>query len=642
MKLKKKLFQIYPNSNPRLVFFYGVLALGLVILVGGLAWRQLIQGAEYRAREKRQNQRRILHPAPRGDILDRNGVLLAGTRPHYTAVIHLNELRSAFREEYIIRVRQARQSRATQSHSALQNSARGAVVQRYLDQINVLLGRSETINLRRLRRHFSWKLLLPFPLIQDLESKEYALLTEHLPIDSPIELYATGVRYYPYGPSASHTLGYVVSTEDISQEGVPGDDLRTFRFKGKTGKTGLERFFEANLLGLSGGEIWVVDPVGFQYDKPLQQQPPRKGNDLHISLDIELQRIAEAALGDKTGAIVALEVTTGKLLALVSKPDYDLNDFSPYISPETIQAINERGAWLNRATQGLYPPGSVFKVIVALAALRHGVTDFEESIYCAGSHRVGNLIFPCHHALGHGDVTLKEALIQSCNIYFYQIGLRTGVRAISAEARRFGLDQPTGIELPFEATGMIVPDPQWKQSRRREPWRPGDTANLSIGQGFLLVTPLQIATFMASLARGDTLSRPTLMNADAPLPPDHRTSGTLGLPPSDYALLIEALKQVVETGTGRLARIQGLPIVAKTGTAQVRSKGHKLTLGWFAGFAPADEPQIALCVMIEGTDPDDNFSGGRTAGPIAKIILKKYFAQQQFKSRLASLSVPSH
>ena len=624
MKLKKKIFRIYSRSNPRLVFFYGVLFLLSLTLAGGLAWRQLIQNAEYRAREKRQNQRRILHPAPRGDILDRNGDLLASSRPQYTATIHLNELRSAFREAYINRVREARQSGSDESRSALQNAARSAVIQDYLDTINVLLGRSETVNPRNVKRHFSWKLLLPFPLVQDLQPEEYALLTEQLPVDSPIELYAAGVRHYPYDSAASHTLGYVVSTEKLSHEGLPGDDLRTFNVKGKTGKAGIEYAFEANLLGLSGGEIWVVDPTGFQYDKPLQHQPPRKGDDLRISLDIALQQTAEAALGDKTGAIAVLDVATGEVLALASKPDYNLNDFSPYISSETIQSINERGAWLNRATQGLYPPGSVFKVIVALAALRHGVIDFEETVNCTGSHRVGNLIFPCHHAPGHGDVNLKEALTLSCNVYFYQVGLRTGVEALSAEARRFGFDQPTGIELPFETSRMIVPDPQWKKDRGLGPWRPGDTANISIGQGFLLLTPLQMATFMASLARGETLTTPTLIHSKEALP-NKSAKTSLDLPEADYTRLIKALQNVVETGTGRRAQIEGHSIAAKTGTAQVRFKGEKLTIGWFAGFAPAEDPEIALCVMIEGGNPDDNFGGGLTAAPIAKTVLQHYF-----------------
>ena len=621
-----RLFEIHSSYNPRLAFFLLVFVSMFLFLGVGLAWRQLIQGKEYSVREKHQSQRRILQPGARGNILDRNGKLLVGNRPRFSAVVHLNELRSEFREEYIKQVRQMRDAGQSRSRYTLQREARAFVIQRYLDQLNVLLGHAKTVDSRELERHFSARLLLPFPLMKDLTLQEYGFLTEQLSTKSPIQIYATSARYYPYGSAASHTLGYVVSTDAISEEGVPGGDIRTFSFKGKTGKSGLERFFEADLSGESGGEVWTVDPAGFQYEEPVAQKIPIKGEDLTISLDIDLQIIAEKALGDKKGAIVAIEVGTGEVLVLASKPDYDLSKFSPYLPSAVVEDINERGAWLNRAIQGLYPPGSTFKMITALAALDKHIVNFQDTVNCVGVHRIGDLLFSCNARYGHGEVDLAQAITHSCNVYFYEVGVETGIKNISAEARRFHLNEPTGIELSYETKRMVIPDREWKKERGFGPWWPGDTANTSIGQGFLLVTPLQMATFMASLARGETFVQPTLRHNVSPSP-SAVSSEPLNIPREQYAQLMAAMQNVVETGTGKLARIEGLPIAGKTGTAQVRARGKKLTLGWFICFAPVENPQIALCVMLEGVDPQDGYTGGGTAAPIAKTILEKYFAR---------------
>ena len=621
-----RLFEIHSSYNPRLALFLLVFASMFLFLGVGLAWRQLIQGKEYSVREKHQSQRRILQPGARGNILDRNGKLLVGNRPRFSAVVHLNELRSAFREEYIKQVRQMRDAGQSRSRYTLQREARAFVIQRYLDQLNVLLGHAQTVDSRELERHFSARLLLPFPLMKDLTLQEYGFLTEQLSTKSPIQIYATSTRYYPYGSAASHTLGYVVSTDAISEEGVPGGDIRTFSFKGKTGKSGLERSFEAELSGESGGEVWTVDPAGFQYEEPVAQKIPIKGEDLTISLDIDLQITAEKALGDKKGAVVAIEVGTGEVLVLASKPDYDLSKFSPYLHSAVVEDINERGAWLNRAIQGLYPPGSTFKMITALAALDKHIVNFQDTVNCVGVHRIGDLLFSCNARYGHGEVDLAQAITHSCNVYFYEVGVETGIKNISAEARRFHLNEPTGIELSYETKRMVIPDREWKKERGFGPWWPGDTANTSIGQGFLLVTPLQMATFTASLARGETFVQPTLRHNASPSP-SAVSSEPLNIPREQYAQLMAAMQNVVETGTGKLARIEGLPIAGKTGTAQVRSRGKKSTLGWFICFAPVENPQIALCVMLEGVDPQDGYTGGGTAAPIAKTILEKYFSR---------------
>lgn len=631
------LFERHSLHNPRLNFFFAAVAALMLVLIGGLGYRQLLQKDDFERMAERQNMRRIIQPGPRGDIFDRHGRLLVGNRARYSAVIYLGEIRDEFRREYWERVRALRLKHQQEgfrqplrfNSQTLQREARAAVLERYLQQINSILGREETLNVREMDRHFAERLLLPFPLIRDLSPEEQARLREQIAVDSPVQVFTDSARHYPFKDAAAHTLGYVVSTLDVPQEGVPGEDLTTRTFQGKLGRTGLERAFEESLQGESGGEVWLVDPVGFQYQL-VEQKPPRKGADLHTSLDMTIQMAAENSLGQRTGAVVVVDIQTGEILALVSKPSYDLNLLSPFIPSTVYEAINEQGAWLNRATQGLYPPGSTFKLITAAALLRNGVVTPDTIIDCGPNFAVGNRLFPEHSRVGLGPINLPTALEKSSNVYFYQTALKLGIRKLADEARMFGLDTPTGLELPFEARGTVVPDPEYKRRRHHSNWVPGDTANVSIGQGDLLTTPLHMALFTASLARGETLTRPTILK----IPDNQRETidhggGPIALAPSDYQAIIDGMERAVGPGgTGRSARIPGLRIAGKTGTAQIRKDGQPMTLAWFIGFAPVDDPQIALAVMVEGSPDEDTTAGGRTAAPIARAAFEAYFSGQ--------------
>ncbi len=600
-----------------------IVALVVIVLESGLAYRQIHLGDTYREQELQQNFRRILIPGPRGDILDRDGRLLVGNRPLFSAVVYLNELRPAFREEYLTLVRQARDSGENVDRNQLQVKARQRVVQGYMDQVNAVLQREESVENRRIERHFAQNLLLPLPLIHDLQAEEYARLIEQIPVDSPVQVITDYARHYPHGHAAAHALGFVTATDDVSDEGVPGADLTTFRFKGKAGRSGVERAFEDHLQGTAGGEIWVVDPSGFQYRRT-DHRPPVKGNDLYTSLDLDLQWAAEDRLDRYTGTVIALDIRTGEVLAIASRPAFDLNDLSPFLSNRVDREIRESGGWLNRAIQGLYPPGSTFKLVTAIAGQRLGHITPETEVDCPGYHVVGNRRFQCHIRTGHGTVDLVEAISASCNVFFYQKGLEAGVDAISREARNFGFDAPTGIELPGESRRPNVPDRDWKSQNRNERWFPGDTANLSIGQGFLLVTPLQMASFTASLARGETRTVPTLRRVGNPDSIDHRGEA-IALSPEDQFQIIAGMERSTMDGTSRPVAIPGVRIAGKTGTAQVRPGGQPLTLAWFVGFAPVDDPRIAIAVMIEGSDPHDNYHGGSTAAPIARAVFEAYF-----------------
>jgi penicillin-binding protein 2 len=631
------LVESHKGYDLRIVLFYPLIALLLLVLTGGLAYQQFIKADVHQERERMQSHRRILVPGPRGNIFDREGRLLVGNRPRFAVVLYLDELRREFRDEYIRIRKNYRESgdRDLPSAAQMELLARNSVVQRYLDQVNDVLRRDERVNATELRRHFLRERLIPYTLIDDLTPADYARLIESLPVRSPLQVYTSSTRHYPYGSAAAHTLGYTGIDPDFEAQDFPGEDLTTFKMKGAVGRSGLERQYDALLQGEPGGTIFRVDPSGYKINPPIERRLPVQGGNLTVSLDIDLQLAAEQALArtGMAGAAVALDVATGEVLALASKPDYDLNDFTPRLSHAKAAVINEAGAWYHRAIQGIYPPGSSFKILTAIAGLRSGAIEPDSTVECTGTFRVGNRTFVCNNHRDRGEINLVQAIEKSCNTFFYKYGLEIGPELIAQEARRFHLDQPTGIELPHESRHMLVPDPEWKQRRRGERWFPGDTANFSIGQGDLIVTPLQMAAFAASVARGQTVTNPTLLHDPSRAP---QRSDAIGLTAAGYATLLQGMEQVVSpTGTARILttpfmRIPGLTIAGKTGTAQKRvESGKNVNFAWFICFAPAERPEIALAVMIEGDTPGEEVAGGLYAGPVVQAILKQWWEKKQ-------------
>lgn len=622
---------IYRNTQHRLKIYYWLFAVLFVILLMGLMHRQIMLYGKYNEQVQQQNYRRILMPGPRGDIYDRNGELLVGNRPLFKAVVYLNELRPEFRRKYYELIRIARadaEAKKEQGISVKINTsevairARKEVVQQYLNKINVVLNRHETLEHEDIEKHFRQNLLLPMTLISDLQEAEYARLIEHIPVDSPVQIITDSARYYPHGAAACHVLGFTSPSTDYPDNRLAGAELRTFKFPGKVGRTGIEKAFNDTLQGQSGGEIWVVDPSGFQYERTTFIAPV-KGTDVVSSLDIRLQEAVENAMGTHTGAAVALDVRTGEVLVMASKPNFDLNDLSPILTYETDAKIRESGGWLNRCIQGLYPPGSTFKLVTAVALLRTGTITPETVEVCNGSYMVGRRAFPCHKRWGHGEENVSTAIRDSCNVFFYANAIRMGILPLAETARMFGLDKRTGIELPAETGRTVVADPDYKYRRFYENWFDGDTANTAIGQGYMLVTPLQMACVTASLARGDTRTLPSIVH----IPGRVVNHGGQALPLDNvqYRAIIDGMILATKDGTAKLAGIPGVTIASKTGTAQIPIKGHQTNLGWYVGFAPAENPQVAIAIMIEGTDPGDSFHGGSTAGPIARAFYRKYF-----------------
>ena len=379
------------------------------------------------------------------------------------------------------------------------------------------------------------------------------------------------------------------------------------------GRDGLEKQFDGVLQGEAGYSILRVDPAGYKVNPPIEHRLPVQGRSLTCSLDIGLQKAAEDAilqLGDVVGAAVALDVHTGEVLVMASEPGYDLNVFSPHLSVASAADIEARKAWTNIALMASTPPGSTFKIVVSTAALKSGsLTPTDLPADCEGSMMIGNRRFNCENGLGHhGKLQLPDAIAESCDVYFWTVGLRTTVETIAAEARRFHLDRPTGIELPGETRRMLIPDPAWKERARQENWTPGDTANMSIGQGDVQETPLVMACFAASFARDEVWTRPYLVHD--PQRPAQHTERT-GLASAQRAAILEGMEGCTSSpgGTAYLLtslpelQVPGVRVAGKTGTAQIKRPKGEIDQAWFICFAPLGDPKIAIAVSIEGRRP---------------------------------------
>lgn len=633
------LVESHKGYDSRVVFFYFVIAALVLLLAGGLAWEQLVRSAFRTAAEEHQNRRRVIIPGPRGRILDREGRVLVGSEPRLSVVLYVDGLQDEFiREMRIIRknYREAGDKDAP-SLDGFTRIARYTVVQRYLDQVNAILHSTYQIDSGDLEKYFAQQtLVLPYTLITDLSKADFAQLTERLPVRSPLQVYTSNVRTYPYKSAAAHTLGYLSANPNINAEDFPGDKFQTFKLKGTIGKDGLERWFDEKLQGEVGGAIYLVNKDGYRVNKPLAQRFPRPGQDLVTSLDIDLQQVAEQSIAAEDtgeGAAVVLDVHTGEVLVMASKPDYDLNQFSPRITREVVQQIEATHAWDNRAMNGLYAPGSTFKILVSIAGMRAGTIPINQPIVdCEGVTKIGGSVFVCENRRGiHGEILLPEAIAHSCDIFFYEAGLRTTARTIVDEAHRFGLGLATGIELPGETKAAVIPDDAWAaRHTEHKHMYPGDIANMSIGQGWVLVTPLQMACFAASVARNETTTKPTLIH-DANRPPLH--TEPIGLTREQRIALLQGMEGVITHGTAApVASLDDyklpVPTAGKTGTAQVGPKGHQINIAWFICFAPIDNPEIAMAVTVKGDTVGETFEGGRHGFPAAAKILRAYFEKK--------------
>jgi penicillin-binding protein 2 len=601
MELNTQRMEDFRGRHKYFVLFAGI-AFFLVLLT--LWYTQVIKGSEYR-RLSTNNCIRIREaPAARGMILDRKGRILAHNRPSFEVYLVPEDLN--MNPEVLIHVGQ------------MLNMDREEVKERLKSQ--------------KKRAPFR-----PVKIKSDIEWNELALLETnrvHLP---GLLVDVRPRRAYDYGQLASHLIGYLgeIDEDELRQSGGT-----SYRMGDLVGKYGVEYCWESDLKGVDGGRQVEVDAVGREI-KNLRSVEPFPGNNLVLTIDLDVQRVAEEAFQDKNGALIAMDPKRGRILAMVSKPSFDPDAFAGSISPDEWKSLieNPHSPLQNKGIQGQYPPGSVFKIITAIAGLETGLINPNTKLTCRGVYPYGNRNFRCWREEGHGSIDLYRAIVESCDIYFYQVGLKVGVDEIARYASAFGLGRPTGISLPHEKSGM-VPSTWWKKKRLGVPWYSGETLSLAVGQGYINTTPIQILTLISAIANGGKFYLPQVVervedvyrNTLRDYPPVE--VGEVNISEKTLRFIQEALVGVVHDsrGTGWACALKDVKVAGKTGTAQVikipqdfkKEDKERLPLkykdhAWFVAYAPFEDPVISIVVLVE-----HGGSGGTAAAPIAKKVIEKY------------------
>lgn len=595
-----------PELRARTRVLYSIVIVSFVALVARLFILQIVQADRYTFLSENNRVRIKRIPGTRGMIFDRQGQLLVDSRPSFDLLF------------------------VPEDTEEPENTLR---------QLARYLGREEKELLAVLEENKRRPAFEEVVLGRDVDWSTVVAVETHQ-LDLPgVTLRARPRRSYADGPIGAHVLGYL---GEIGSKQLKALKARGYALGDEVGQYGLERRWEDLLRGQSGGQQVEVDALGRRV-RVLHEVTDVPGYTVHLTLDRQLQETAFQALKDKEGTIVALDVHTGDILAMVSTPAFDPNVFSRGIKSEEWSAlIKDRLRPLsNRSIQGQYPPGSAFKVIMTIAGLEEGLIQPESRISDPGYYVFGNRAFRDWKKQGHGSVDLHRAIVESCDVYFYQVGQRVGVDRIARWARAFGLGEKTAVALDDEKDGLI-PDSVWKRKKYRQPWYPGETISLAIGQGYLTVTPLQMANMMAAVANGGTLYRPRIVNkvesVDGAVVREYGPEKirTINVKPATLERLRNALADVVRSnaGTGGAARSSIVEIAGKTGTAQVVEmrgayvKSEQLAYfvrdhAWFVSYAPAQNPKIAVVVLVE-----HGGHGGSAAAPLAKKVIEKYMELQ--------------
>lgn len=581
----------------------GIISLIVLFVFSALGFRlwqlQIVEGDRFRTLSEKNRIRLNRLPSIRGLMLDRTGRVVAGNHPSFDVILVPEDV----------------QNRLTTLHTLVA----------YLPEAAGFLEGKAPRNPRRpayegisVARDISWDTL--------------AAIEAHQ-LDLPgVTVEASLKRFYAAGNLAAHLVGYIgeVNQNEIAEN-------KRYRQGDLVGKVGLEKAWEEHLRGYNGGQQIEVDATGRKL-RVLDEVKTRPGYNLHLTLDVELQEQVEQALGEAEGSVVVLAVETGEVLALASRPTFDPNLFALSIKPNEWRTLVEDPLrpLTNRALRGQYPPGSTFKPFMALAALEEGVITPETQFNCQGGLPFGGRTFHCWKRPGHGWVDLKQALAQSCDVYFYKVGLRLGIQNIAQHARRFWLGQD--LKLQLEAASGVIPDVEWKRRRFNAPWYEGETLSVVIGQSYVLTTPIQMAVATAALANGGVVYRPFFVTqvSDA----DGESIQTyspevvtrIDIPEEHLHVVRDGMREVVhgERGTGKKAFLPSVEVAGKTGTSQVVSRihdeeeevpRHHRDHAWFIAFAPAQNPQIAVACLIEHAGK----GGGVAAAPVVRQVLEAYF-----------------
>ncbi|NQT47242.1 MAG: penicillin-binding protein 2 [Candidatus Omnitrophica bacterium] len=549
------------------------------LVAGGLFFTQVLKSAYYKELSETNRIRLLPIPSPRGRILDRNGIPIVDNRLSYDVCLIDEGLKN--REET-------------------------------LKKLAEILKRSPEELLEAATRRSSAPFMLKV-ICRDI-GKEAVLKVEESRLHMPgIIIQTRPLRHYVYGDITSQVSGYVGEIDKLSLSRLKPYG---YRIQERIGRAGLEKGYDNYLRGDWGGMQLEVDHMGRQ-KQVLGERLPQSGRDLKLTLDIELQKIAHEALDGRPGAVIVMDPRDGQILALAGEPAFDPNVF---VVPDNTKGVREilkdkSSPLLNRAIGCAYPPGSVFKIAIALSALDSKKISAETSFECSGSYLLGGRRFHCWREGGHGAQRVVDGIKNSCNVFFYNVGKETGVDIISEYGQRFGFGKPTGVDLPDEAAGLL-PSRFWKRIVKHQAWYQGETLNFAIGQGFLLVTPIQVLSMVATVANGGEVSRPFVVDRIDDITVGSPNHKRIEISKRHIDVVKEGMRQVVEGdgGTGKYARVKGLSIAGKTGTAQTHTQK---THAWFAGFSPADKPKIALVVFLEYGG-----KGGSHAAKTAKIIFE--------------------
>lgn len=573
------------------------------LLTSAYWYIQIVRGDYYFALSENNRIRSVRITAPRGYVLDRHGAILVDNEPAYTLHLYRREAKN------------------------LQSSIDLAV--------QVLKLPREQIR-ARVERGLRDPEFLPVAIAENLGIEEVAAIEAHAPEHPEFAIAVSQRRLYAHGASAAHALGYLSeASPDQVHAGENG-----YRLGDWIGQKGVEGAYERLLAGVNGERRVIVDSHGREIAEEMRVEA-RPGQNLFLTLDLELQEIAENYFRDKVGSAIAMDPRTGEILALVSSPSYDPNWFTRRVSAKEWSSLlaDAHHPLQNGAMQNAFSPGSVFKIFLAYGALALELVDPEQQVFCPGHAVFYGRTFQCHRKGGHGSVSLRNAIKVSCDVYFYNLGRRLGVARIAQIGRGFGFGEPTGVDLLYEKSGL-VPSEEWARTTRHARWYPSETISVAIGQGPLLVTPLQIARGLSALVENGKLPTPHLFLASQ----DPRSGARLryraeprvGIPlaPEKAAIVKSGMWAAVNEpgGTAFGSRVPGVEAAGKTGTVQVIGRESSIRAGadrkkledhaWFAGFAPLADPQMVVVVFVE-----HGGHGSSAAAPLARQLFTRRFGK---------------
>lgn len=600
----------------RMKIYAGICAVLFLMLFARLWYLQIALGNKLLEDSEVNRNRLVRVRAPRGMILDRNGKVLATSRPQYV-VLAVPELLES-------------------NHQAF-------------NALKDILGLTQK-ELKKIMSSERAAAYAPVRVKTDVDVNVIAKIMEHRAILPGVDVELDQLRSYPDGALCCHILGYIkeIDAEELKKF---NDEGRNYRPGDYVGKSGIERQYESLLRGIDGGERLEVDALG-RTRRSLGRQEPIPGATLTLTIDKNLQIAAERAMEGKTGAVVAVDPQTGEVLAMVSKPDYDPNIFVKRVKPDDWNRVgnNPTHPMQNRAISGLYPPGSTFKPVTATASLQLGACTPNTAMSCPGSYHLGRARFGCWKR--HGGVNFTTAISGSCDVFFYTVGRKIGIDNLAKYAKQFGLDQPTNIDLPGgRSNSGTIPDTTWKKKNFADGnWYQGETVICSIGQGYVLASPLQMAMVSATVGASGKYYQPhILMKAvrpgkktdDGEIGPAEvqnikpKLVRTVNASEKNFKAIQYAMHQTVvgPGGTGHVVDLGDVAVAGKTGSAEVKGKAAH---AWFICFAPVDKPRIAIAVISE-----HGRHGATSAAPVARAILDVYFGKKkpsEIKSSVAKVS----